>query len=85
MNSNQALKNVAYTESEIELQFSVLDYKEGFRFFQGVLVQGKQPIVFQVEQASAFDSIQERGIRLQIKRILGETEVELLFDLIISE
>ena len=48
-------------------------------------MQGKQPIVFQVEQASAFDSVEERGIRVQIKRILGETEIEILFDLIISE
>ena len=46
---------------------------------------GKQPIMFQVEQASAFDRADERAIRLQIKRIISEEETEIILDLILSE
>ena len=38
-----------------------------------------------MEQACAFSSKEERAIRIQIKRILGEDEIELIFDLIMSE
>ena len=71
--------------NEIELQFLLLNYREGFRYYQGVLVPGAQPIVFQVEQASAFDKVEERAIRLQIKRILGEDSSEVFLDLLMSE
>ena len=63
----------------------LLGYREGFRYYQGVLVPGKQPIMFQVEQASAFDRADERAIRLQIKRIISEEETEIILDLILSE
>ena len=46
---------------------------------------GKNPIVFQVEQACAFDSNEERAIRVQMKKILGESDFEVLLDLILSE
>jgi predicted GNAT family N-acyltransferase len=50
-----------------------------------VLVPGKNPIVFQVEQACAYSSNEERAVRVQIKKILGESEFEVLLDLILSE
>ena len=71
---------------DIELNFVILKYREGFRFFQGVLIPGKNPIIFQVEQASAYArNAEELAIRLQIKRILGESQSEIMMDLILSE
>mmetsp|Transcript_5096 Transcript_5096/g.6779 ORF Transcript_5096/g.6779 Transcript_5096/m.6779 type:complete len:117 (-) Transcript_5096:997-1347(-) len=63
----------------------MMAYQEGFRYYQGVLVHGKTPIVFTVEQACAFAKKEERALRIQIKRMAGETDYDLLFDLIISE
>jgi len=74
-----------YEPSEIELQFLLMSYQEGFRYFQGVLVHGATPIVFQVEQACGFGKKDARALRIQIKRLLSESTFDLLFDLIISE
>ena len=50
-----------------------------------MLIPGVHPVIFQVEQASACDKIEERAIRIQIKRILGEDQTEIVLDLILSE
>ena len=51
-----------------------------------MLIPGKNPIIFQVEQASAYArNAEELAIRLQIKRILGESQSEIMMDLILSE
>ena len=50
-----AANEIPYEPSpDIELSFVILKYREGFRYFQGVLIPGKNPIIFQVEQASAY-------------------------------
>jgi len=49
------------------------------------LVHGKNPVVFQIEQACAFSSKEDRAVRIQIKRILGESDINLIFDLIMTE
>lgn len=53
-----------YEPSEIELQFLLMGYQEGFRYYQGVLIHGDTPIVFIVEQVCAFAKKEERALRI---------------------
>ena len=63
----------------------LLTEKEGSRFFQGVLVGGAKPLIFQVEQAVSSNGFDEKCIRISINKVQGEESYKTLLDVMIAD
>ena len=75
----------SFERSDVELQFLLLAEKEGSRFFQGVLVGGAKPLIFQVEQAVASNGFDEKCIRVSVSKVQGEEQYQKLIDVMITD
>ena len=74
-----------FEKQDVKLHFLLLKEKEANRYFQGVLVGGAQPLIFQVEQAIASGGLDEKCIRISVCKILDEENHEKLIDFIIAD